>query len=647
MFGLGSSSQLGIGISIELEDKFSGRADKVAQRLKTLKDNAHSAVTSAIQDYRNQSLAVAAAAGAASIAMFSVAKAGAEFQHSVNQTYIVGGKELGKTREQLAGFAKDLSKTFTRDPLEISRAMFENVKQGVTQGLEEMTKYQVAVAAATDEQLEGTGGVANTLLSIMHTMDLPISKFKDLSNIVTSVANATQASVYSIGEAMQYGAFTAHQFNLPLVTTAALFGKIANSGIPGSRVGTSVNNMLTRLAKSLGPLRTKRQVEAWKGLGLDPDQMSSMINSGNIIGVVDAFGKASQTLSPVNKGSILPTLLGMRGTVGMEALFNSKNGNTSVGDIIKQATAAQKQDLVMQQSKAMMNDLHSDFIFIANAFHRFRIAFAKAAEPTLRKMFQVGMKVMDFISNIVDSPIGKIFAGIATVVAPVIAIMFAFRAALFTATIALRGFNARQFTGGGGLSGLLGAGLNMAGSSRFGNGAVARNSMGRFYVPKGNPGGLMNEAGVLKRGGSLLSKVELAGMGLGVASSSGFMSGGIGILGTIASGIFRLIPIIGGIFMGVEILKSLGVLSSQREKRTQQSEGISQYYRSLDEQYWGIAGTNRHYLNGGKNVDPNAAKSAFNQSLVINIDGRQATDNNISKSLSDNLNATLNIIQKH
>src|SRR5690606_34860077 len=112
-------------------------------------------------------------------------------------------------------------KTFTRTPMEIASAMFENIKQGVRGGLEEITKYQIATAVATDEAIGGPNGVAANLLNIMNAFDLPQSKFKDVANAITAVSNATQANVYDLGEAMQYGAFTSKQFGLSMELTLA------------------------------------------------------------------------------------------------------------------------------------------------------------------------------------------------------------------------------------------------------------------------------------------------------------------------------------------------------------------------------------------------------------------------------------------
>ena len=638
-FGLGQSSQLGIGIAIRLDNRFSGEAAKVNQQLMAMRKNANSAVSGAIRDYRNQAVSIALAAGAASLGMFKMAEAGSQYSHAINQIFIVGGRELGRTRKQLDGFAQSLSKTFNRDPLEIGGAMFENVKQGVRGGLEEITKYQVAVATATDETLSGPNGVAANLLNIMNAMDIPQSRFKDVANAVTAVANATQSSVYDLGEAMQYGAFTAHQFNLPMTTTLALFGKLSQVGIRGSSAGTGVNNMLTQMAKGLGPFQTKSQLAAWQMMGLDPKQIRDMADSGNMTGVIKAVSDATASMTPTQKGSIIPKAFNIRGTRAIEGLFDSKNGNKTIGSILAEAEAGVKGDISMKQSKAMMDDLLSDFKFLANAFHRFRIAFAKSAEPILRVIFKAAIGITDVISSIVESPIGKVLVGIVSVVTPVIGVLFAFRAAALTATLALRTLGLSSAVGG--YKGLLGAGLGLVGMSRFNNGAgsgILKNAAGKYIVAPGNPMGMMSASGKLMRGGQFVSGAALTGMGLGAGATA---ARGVGLLGAIGGLLGRAIPILGGILLGVEVLKALGIISNDREERTTRNTDplLAEYYKNMDEAYYGRSFGTSNYMQGQKNMPiPNVKAGTFSQTIQINMDGKSAMNNQIQQNLEGGMN---------
>src|SRR5690606_3923326 len=103
----------------------------------------------------------------------------------INQVAIVGGKQLGRSRKDLSSFAQEMSAIFPNAPKEIAGAMFENVKAGVTEGLELVTKYQVAVATATNEAIQGEQGVAAGLLGIMNAMNLTTNEFPRVANAVS------------------------------------------------------------------------------------------------------------------------------------------------------------------------------------------------------------------------------------------------------------------------------------------------------------------------------------------------------------------------------------------------------------------------------------------------------------------------------
>lgn len=483
MITLGSQSQLGIGIAIRLQDEFSGTASKVAASIKALKNDATSMITTQMRNYRNNAAAIATAAAGATYAMYQGIKAGAEFQHKINQVAIVGGRDLNRSRKQLSGFAQDLSKVFTRTPTEIAGAMFENVKAGLTTGLEQITRYQIAVATATDEILEGNQGVAFGLISMMNSMNLGYGQFPRIANAVTAAANASQASVTSLNESMQYFANTAHLAGLNLEETLTLIAKLSQSGIRGSTAGTSLSNMINYLFKNVGPFMGKRATKAWGMLGIDPKLVESMANQGKMFEVLEMVDKASKGLNMTDRKSALNALFNIRGERALENLFGDNDPNKTLAGLRNSIEQGVKSDVAMRQAKAMMNDAQGEMGLFTNALIRFKVAFTEAAGPTFRVLLSIGTKLIGVFTAILKNPIGKVFAGIATVVIPLIGILFAFRAAALTAAIALNGFAMTSRVGG--FSNLLGAGLGMWGGNFLSGKGIARNVNGRAIVAAG------------------------------------------------------------------------------------------------------------------------------------------------------------------
>ncbi|HEU4607085.1 MAG TPA: phage tail tape measure protein [Chitinophagaceae bacterium] len=659
MISLGGQSQLGIGIAISLNNQFSGQARAINQQLIDMRRNALTALSSAARDYRNHAAGIAATAAAITGGMISMAKKGAEFQHKINQSYIVGGQSLGRSKKELASFAKQMSRTFTRDPKEIAQVMFENIKAGVSSGLEEITKYQTAVAAATDEALGGAEGVGEKLLGITNAMGMramdtveiagkQMTQFARVSNATTAAANATMASVYSIGESMEYFSNTAAHAGMTLEQTLALVGKLSQAKITGAAAGTALNNMVQQLINSVGPFMTPKKKKAFDVLGIDPKAIQAMINQGQTYEAIEMIERASQGLSRTDRLTTFNALFNMRGQRGIVNAFAV--GEKSLADIHKEIERGVTGDVVMQQAKAMMGDLYSDFKFLSNAFDEFKIAFTKAIEPAMKAGIKVATKVLRIVAAFVDTPVGKVLMTIVAVTAPMVAVMFAFRAAVLTATLAMQTMS--RMAGVGGFAGLTGGMMGMWGMGRAGAAGVAgvgRNAAGRFYVTKGNT---LNYGGKLYKGGQFLPKAFSAGgigtgfsigsaiggmfgMGgrAGAAASSGAVVGTLGKIATwagrIASFGLRWLPVVGWIWTAVELLRGIFGNSEEEKMRNDPDAAATAYLRALHDHM--IAMELGNTMAGNKMFskymnmkwgDPNG-NTQLNQTLNINLDGRK------------------------
>lgn len=657
MISLGSQSQLGIGIAIELQDRFSGTADKVAARIKGLKNAANDAVMSQMRNYRNNSLAVAAAAGAITYGIGGMTDEAAEFQHAINKIAVIGGASLGRSREQLMQFANSMAKQYTQTPLEVANAMYENAKAGITTGLENITKYQIATATAVGEQLDGPNGVAEKLLGIMNAMDIAPSKFGNIANAITATANATISNVSDIGEAMQYAAFSAKRFNIPMEMTLALIGKLSQAKITGSSAGTGISNMLLQLAKSLGPLASKKQHKIWAMLGLDEGQMANLANNGDINGVVLALSKATQRMSPVVRNSLLSDLFNRRGDRAIEGMFDSKNGNVSAQSLYKANLVAMRNNTVISQSAAMMDDLKGDLAHFTNAMITFKNNLIISIGPMLRFLIQFGQKVITVLGAIAKTPIGKIFLGIGVVVVPLIGILFTFRAALLTAAIALNGFS--QTAAAGGFRSLFGGGMDMFSKNKLAASGIAINRSGRAYVAAGES---VNIAGKIYKGGQLLpGAFQAGGMGSKVGNfiGMGAMAEGIGGWGAKLGGfagkalpwIGRLVgfglkwlPVIGMIWTAVDLLSDIFGFFKHKESSTEVKfqRGTTKY--TVDK-----------YLSGSYNPaitqfqdDPKLKpKDRVLQTINVHVDGKKAMSQQIQSKDEDDAAGQLNINTIH
>ena len=675
-FSLGSSAQLGIGIAINLQNNFSGQAARVNQDLLNMRKNSNMLVQQAIRDSRNQSAAIAAGAGLMTKAMFNATEQSSEFQHRINQVFIVGGQNLGKSREQLEQFARKQSRVFAIDQLGGASAMFENVKAGVTSNLEEITKYQIAAAKATDEPIEGAEGVAAKLLGITNAAGVSMDKFKDIANGTTAAANASMASIRDIGESMEYAAFTAKQFNIPWEKTEALVAKLSQSKITGSAAGTALNNMILYLGAATSSLATPKQAKMFEMLGLDRKQMADLMNKGDIFSAISTMDKAMSGIDPTERVKMLANITNMRGTRGMLGSWGSTDPSKSLeglyGSIHKGVTG----DIAMTQAKAMQNDLYSDIQFFHNAVKDIGISFVKAVTPMARVVLPALSKGMHMIGEILESPIGKVFGSIVAVGLPIVTLMFGWRAAILTGTMALNMFTRNLQVGG--FRGLFGAGMNMAGTNLWQAGmkgmpaGVAMNTAGRLYATGAAPinfGGKTYTRGFLPSaysksigmGSPTMQAGSWLGRGMSFLGLGGMMAGGagaasgaattgiLGTLGTIAGFVGRLVPIVGGIFALYSIAKL--ILGEQKKANDSSPEAqalLNEYYSKFSGNLPGGGAYNNPWEQrmNLQSLLNNGQKQPLQLTINTTVDGRtwqsktydDTMENNMAKQIDVNLN---------
>jgi TP901 family phage tail tape measure protein len=648
MFGLGSQSQLGIGIALSLHDNFSAQAAKINQQLIQMRKQSTSALGAAVTDYRNRAAGIAAASAALTYGMYNMAEQGAKFQHTINQVAIVGGKDLGRTRAQLTAFANQLSQTFARDPQEIAETLFENVKAGVTKGLTEITKYQLAVAASTDEALSGPGGVGEKLLGTMNAFGLKMgdvyeaggqkmSQFARVANGVTAAANATMASVNNIGEAMQYFGASASQSNISLEQALTLIGKLSQSKIQGSSAGTALMNMTQQLMNTVGPLASKKKLTAIRMLGIDPNHLRGMIDHGHMYDALELVDAQSRKLGIAERGSILNRIFNNRGGRGIANAF--LGGDKSLSSIRSEIEKGIVGDVAIKQSKAMTNDLYSDMNKLHAAFTTLKADVARALGPSLRTVLGWLGGVTRVLGAILKTPVGSVLANLALVATSVVGVMFAFRAALLTTTIALRGFAGASSVGGFGS--LFRGSLGMIGNAGMGGlgGQISKNASGRWMV---NAGQTITHGGKIYKGGQLLPSSFLTGIGLagsggaaGVGSKlAGYLGKAAPFLGRAMGFMGELLPVVGWVIAGVTVTQAIYDLFKKSEAKKDKAplDPVFQaYYRNLDNQVLGTFMSKDWY---NKSQQARADQLHLNQNLILNVDGVGAMNQNLQKSVA-------------
>jgi TP901 family phage tail tape measure protein len=647
MIGLGSNSQLGIGIAIKLQDQFSAASQRVNAQLKSLRQNTSSYIDQAARNYRNQAAVVAYGAMQMTRGMYGAAQQGANLVHKLRQIAIVG-RDANISYKMAEQLTTQLSQKYAQTLPESSAAIFENVKAGIREGLGLITEYQVAVSKATDETLGGEEGVAKGLISIMNAYQLQSKQFPMIANAVTAAANSSQSSVTSLTEAMKYSGHTFHELNIPLDKSLALLARLSQAGIEGSSAGTALQNAWNQMSKAIGEFSTPKKQKALAMLGLTrKDFLTAQGEYKDIFEIINMVEQKSQGLTGPMRKNLLSEIFNIRGERGIVNLFGtmSDNPQLNIDYFLKEIRKGIQGDIARKQAAEMTDDMASDFQRLRTSVQSLYKTISES--PVLRAGVQLATKVINILTQFADSGIGSVITGVVAVLVPLVGIMAAFRAAVITATFALRGM-----TGGPGFGGLMG-GL----FGTFQGGPVKRNAAGRTIVRGGQT---VNFGGKTYKGGQILPSAypqmgpsSTFGQGMGsmigsffgsgagastVASNTGTMARGItGILGTVT----RFLPMLGTLGLIVSGVSLLGSLLSE-ERRQLTPEEIA-YRRFIDTKLARDRttpyGEEEFFRNMGK-----GSGGSLNINLKADLDGQNVLDKQIQANMEDALmGADINI----
>jgi len=232
------------------------------------------------------------------------------------------------TTEEMVRFndaSIELGSKSTFNPDEVANGLLNIAKAGYNAG-----QAIGAIPAAMDLAVGGevslnaaTEAIAKTLAQF----GLGVNDAERAANSLVIAANATQASVESMGEGMKYAGPLAHKLQMSLEETAAALGVLSNAGIEGSMAGTNVRGMMASL---LNPSAKAKKVFA-DLFGSVEEGLRLMDVKSKDIGLVDALKSLADAGVEADQ---LGRIFGQRNVVAAGALGDMADEVEKVTDQI-------------------------------------------------------------------------------------------------------------------------------------------------------------------------------------------------------------------------------------------------------------------------------------------------------------------------
>jgi len=340
------------------------------------------------------------------------------FQKSMNRVgaltrTIVKGK-VDPAFNKLTETARKLGESTAFSASEASEAMGFLAQAGFqTDEILTSIKPTLDLAAAANLGLAETADIASNIMGGFQIEAKEMTRAADVLAITTATSNT---NLEQLGEAMSTAAPIANKFGAELETTAALAGLLGNVGIQGSKAGTTLKAIFTKLAAP-----TATATKMMKALGVSVSDSSG--NMRDINDILKDLAPALGNLPQKAQLKVINELFGLRGIAG-------------ASELLTKAMAEGKNPIevfteTLQNSKGAAADMADTMLRGApGAFARFRSAFESMAISIVESGF------LDFITKIVKkltslfatisktNPAllkwGTILVGIAAILGPII-----------------------------------------------------------------------------------------------------------------------------------------------------------------------------------------------------------------------------------
>lgn len=336
----------------------------------------------------------------------SAVTAGSDFSATMRQVGAVAGVPQAELK-----VLSDLALKFGADTAfsagEAGDAMLELAKGGLSVADIKAGALDATLTLAAAGGL-GLGSAATFVGNTLNTFGLKADQAASVAAALAGGANASSASVESLGGALSQGGAAAKAAGLSIQETVAALAAFDNAGLKGNTSGTTLKTLLTRLVPS-----TKEAAKAMADLGLDFTR-----SDGSIVSLAEASEQLKNKLGPLSaeqKTLALNTIFGSDAAQG--ALILADQGAKGIQGLTKatsdQAAAA---DLAAVGQTGLKGALDA----FGGSVDTVKIQAGTALEPFLDSVVRGATGLVNGLVPALTGG-GGAFRGIAASVAPFIA----------------------------------------------------------------------------------------------------------------------------------------------------------------------------------------------------------------------------------
>jgi TP901 family phage tail tape measure protein len=394
MFSSSNSALINVGVSMVLQDHFSGPAGNVVSSWnKMLGDigTYQRGLTGAYTNNLNMG-----------IGMINSMKEAFEYSAQVQKNTWLTNTMINDGMNHQADLMKSAQEINLRNPLtaqDITSGQKFMAMAGMTfDKIKEASEPAAQLAAIFDMDIGGKGGTADLMTNIMSTFNIEASRATEIADGMFTATTSANMSLQDLAQSIKYSASTAKIAGVDYQQLSAYIGVLGNRGIQGSMAGTNFAQAISQMLKGITG-QTKTGGNAMKLMGLTKKDFTDA--AGNALPLQEILQKvasATNHLNSVDRFSALQGLFGTRGLRAASILIEDVNNGSkeylSLLNKIKGSTGTL--DKSMQD---YLNTPQGRIDTLNSAFENLKVNIGAA----LSNVFIPIMRVMSNVANIMDS----------------------------------------------------------------------------------------------------------------------------------------------------------------------------------------------------------------------------------------------------
>ena len=292
----------------------------------------------------------------------------------------------GDEFQKLIDKAKEMGSKTKFSATESAQAMEYMAMAGwKTQDMVDGLKGIMDLAAASGEDLATTSDIVTDALI---AFGLKASDSTHFADVLAKASSNANTNVAMMGETFKYVAPVAGALGYSVEDCSVAIGLMANSGIKASQAGTSLRQMLSRLAKP-----TDEVQGAMDQLGVSlTDSAGNMKSLDTVMGDLRNGFKG---LSKAEQAQLATSLAGQEAMSGLLAIVNASDGDF---DKLKDSIYNCK-DAAANMAAVAQDNLAGQITSLKSKAEGLGIAFYGSIQEPLKELASVGVKALEDLNN--------------------------------------------------------------------------------------------------------------------------------------------------------------------------------------------------------------------------------------------------------